>query len=295
MKSHKTWEKIKPYFLILPAMVGIVVFTVYPIIKIVYWSLHKVNQLNMSKTTYVGLNNFKKIFNSRGFIKAIRNTGIYSLWTIVIVMFIALLVAVWLGKKKDRLSSITQTTIFTPHIISMVSIALIFSQMMNPTYGIFNSILEKLNLPKSQWLQQSSTALGSLIFIACWKGIGYYSLILIGALQSISPSIYEACSLDDAKPATVLRKITLPLISPQIFFNLIVMTIDSFKVFDLIRVATDGGPNNATTSLVYYIYLSVFFDYNIGQAAAAGTILLIIVGVLTFFYFFALSKKVYYQ
>ena len=137
--------------------------------------------------------------------------------------------------------------------------------------------------------------MGSVIFVASWKSIGYYSLIIIGALQSISPSIYEAAALDNSGSIRTMRKITIPMISPQLFFTLIVMTIGSFKVFDTIRLLTDGGPNNATSTIVYYIYKTVFWDNNVGRACAASVILLFCVGVLTFVYFCLLSRKVHYQ
>ena len=136
----------------------------------------------------------------------------------------------------------------------MVSIAMIFTQMMEPNFGIFNTLLTYLNLPTSKWLQSSDTAMSSVLVISIWKHIGYYVLIFIAAFQSIPTSITEAASLDNAGRAKTLFKIMIPMISPQIFFVLIILTINSFKVFDTIRLTTMGGPNNATTSIVYYIY-----------------------------------------
>jgi len=288
-------EKLKPYLLLLPAFLGIGAFTIYPVIRLVTWSVYKVNQLNPSKTRFVGFDNFTYLFNNQGFMKALKNTGVYSLWTIMIIMAVAIILAVWLAKQQDKMSKFTQAAAFTPHIISMVSIGMVFAQMMNPTFGLFNNILAGLNLPTLQWLQSSDTAMGSVIFVSSWKSIGYYSLIIIGALQSISPSIYEAAALDNSGSLRTMSKITIPMISPQLFFTLIVMTIGSFKVFDTIRILTDGGPNNATTSIVYYIYKQVFWEGNIGRASASGTVLLVIVGTMTVIYFRLLSKKVHYQ
>lgn len=288
-------EKIKPYLLLLPAFVGIGAFTVYPVIKLIYWSFFKINQLNTSKTTFVGLKNYEYLVNSKAFQKTMVNTGVYSIWSIGIIMLIALVMAFWLSKKQNKMTRFTQAAAFTPHIISSVSVGLVFSQMMNPTFGLFNSVLTSLNLPTSRWLSSSDTAMASVIFVACWKSIGYYCLIVIGALQSVSPSIYEAAALDNAGSFTTMRKITIPMISPQLFFTLIVMTIGSFKVFDTVRILTDGGPNNATSVIVYYIYKQVFWESNIGRASAAGTILLLMVSALTAVYFALLSKKVHYQ
>jgi sn-glycerol 3-phosphate transport system permease protein len=248
-----------------------------------------------SKTRFVGIDNYSYLLNRKAFLRTLANTGIYTLWTVIIILLLALVLAVWLNKRQNKLTKFSQAAVFTPHIISMVSIAMVFSQMMNPNFGLFNTVLETIGLPKIQWLQSSDTAMGSVIFVACWKSIGYYSLIIIGALQSIPSSIYEAAELDNSGFFRTLFKITIPMISPQLFFALIVMTIGSFKVFDTIRLLTDGGPNNATSTIVYYIYKSVFWDNNVGRASAASVILLISVGLLTIVYFAMLSKKVHYQ
>lgn len=288
-------DKIKPYLLLLPAFVGIAMFTIWPVIRVIWWSFYKVNQLNPSKTRFVGFDNYAYLLTNSYFLKTLKNTGVYTLWTVLIILFVALILAVWLSKKQDKMTKFTQAAAFTPHITSMVTIAMIFAQMMNPNVGLFNAILEAFGLAPSKWLQSSDTAMGSVIFVASWKSIGYYSLIIIGALQSISPSIYEAAALDNAGEFRTLRKITIPMISPQLFFTLIVMTIGSFKVFDTIRLLTDGGPNNATSSIVYYIYKMVFWNSNIGRACAASVVLLVIVSILTLIYFKLLSKKVHYQ
>lgn len=288
-------DKIKPYLLLLPAFIGIGLFTIYPVLKVIYWSFFKVNQLNQSKTRFVGLNNYTYLLTNKNFLKTLKNTGVYTLWTVIIILLIAIVLAVWLSKRQDKMTKFTQAAAFTPHITSMVTIAMIFSQMMNPQVGLFNEALKSLGQPTCQFLQSSDTAMASVIFVATWKSIGYYSLIIIGALQSISPSIYEAAALDNAGEMRTLTRITIPMISPQLFFTLIVMTIGSFKVFDTVRLLTDGGPNNATSTIVYYIYKTVFWDSNVGRACAASVILLVCVGILTIIYFKLLSRKVHYQ
>ena len=293
--NTRRFDKIKPYLMLLPAFIGIGLFTIWPVIRVIWWSFYKVNQLNPEKTKFMGLKNYTYLLTNKNFLKTLSNTGAYTLWTVLIILLIALVLAVWLSKRQDKMTKFTQAAAFTPHITSMVTISMVFAQMMNPNIGLFNEILEAVGLPRMQWLQSSDTAMGSVIFVASWKSIGYYSLIIIGALQSISPSIYEAAALDNAGEFRTLRKITIPMISPQLFFTLIVMTIGSFKVFDTVRLMTDGGPNNATSTIVYYIYKTVFWDSNVGRACAASVILLILVGILTVIYFKLLSKKVHYQ
>lgn len=295
MKKTKAGQKIIPYLLIAPAMAGIGLFVIYPMINLIYMSFFKINQLSPEKSKFIGIDNYTKIFKTSEFQKAMANTGYYSLFMIIFVLGISLILAAWLGSRNTRMNSLTQAASFMPHVISMVSVGLIFQQMMQPNFGLFNAVLGAFGMPASKWLQSSDTALGSVIFTSVWKSVGYYTLILIAALQSIPSSIYEAADLDNAGKVITFRKITLPMISPQIFFVLIILTIGSFKVFDTIRIMTDGGPNNATTSLVYYIYRKVFMDFDVGKAAAGGVVLLAIVGVLTVLYFVCLSKKVHYQ
>ena len=293
--SGKIVTKAKPYIMVAPAMAGIAVFTIYPIYKLISLSFYNTNLLNPSRTRFVGLENYTKVFAREAFSKSMINTTIYSFFMIVIVLSVSLLMAVWLGRKKSFTNSTVQVCIFTPHIISMVSVSLIWIWMMDPQFGLFNVMLRSLNLPTSRWIRSSDSALGSIIFVAAWKSIGYYTLIFIAALQGIPQEIYEAADLDKAGKVRTFFKITLPIISPQIFFVLIIMTIGSFKVFETIRVMTKGGPNNATMSIVYLIYDEVFAFSRIGYGAAVGVVLLVIVGFLVGLYFINLSKKVHYQ
>jgi len=292
MDKKRIWEGFRPYVLIAPAMAGILLFVMYPVGYLIYLSLFKYNLLNKDKSRFVGLDNFTQILGRGDFYKALWNTTIYTAGVVVLTMLLSLLFAVWLNKK-GRFNSIVQAGIFTPHVVSIVSISLVWLWLMEPNQGLLNYVLKLVGLPPSDWLQSSKTALMSIIIVSVWQAIGYYTLIIVAALQSISPSIYEAAALDNASKFKVFYKITLPMISPQLFFILIIMTIGSFKVFDTVQVMTGGGPNNATTTLVYYIY--GFRTTNIGYASATGVLLMAVIGLLTFVYFRLLAKKVHYQ
>ncbi|MDN4074355.1 carbohydrate ABC transporter permease [Fictibacillus terranigra] len=292
MKNNKVWEILRPYVMIGPAMIGIFLFVIYPMIYLLYLSFFKYNLLNSAMSKYIGFSNYIQIFSREDFYKSLLNTVIYTGGVVTLTMLISLLIAVWLSKR-TRMNYIVQAGIFTPHIISIVSVSLVWLWMMEPNLGFLNYVLESLGLPPSQWLQSSKTALFSIIIVSVWHGIGYYVLILVAALQGISPNIYEAAALDNTSKFRVFHRITLPLISPQMFFILIIMTIGSFKVFDTVRIMTGGGPNNATNTLVYYIY--GFRTTNIGYAAATGVVLMAIIGILTIIYFWLLSRKVHYQ
>lgn len=286
------WERLRPYVLIAPAMAGIGLFVIYPVLYLVYLSFYKYNLMNKAKSKFIGWDNFQQILTRGDFYKSLGNTAIYTAGVVTLTVGLSLIIAVWLNKK-SRINSLVQAGIFTPHIVSIVSISLVWLWLMDPEQGLLNFMLESFGLPASDWLQSSKTALLSVIIVSVWQNIGYYTLIIVAALQSVPPSIYEAAALDNASRFKVFTKITLPMISPQLFFILVIMTIGSFKVFDTVKIMTGGGPNNATNTLVYYIY--GFRTTNIGYSAATGTVLMAIIGVLTLIYFRLLAKKVHYQ
>ncbi|CAG7618054.1 carbohydrate ABC transporter permease [Paenibacillus allorhizosphaerae] len=292
MDRRKLWETFRPYVMIFPAMTGIILFVIYPVLYLIYLSFYKYNLLNKDKSKFVGFDNFVEVLSRDDFYKALGNTVIYTVGVVVLTMLLSLVIAVWLNKK-TRMNAFVQAGIFTPHIVSIVSISLVWLWLMEPNHGLLNYVLKTFGLPPSQWLQSSKTALMSVIIVAVWQNIGYFTLIIVAALQSIPPSIYEAAALDNASRSKVFWKITIPLISPQLFFILVIMTIGSFKVFDTVQVMTGGGPNDATKTIVYYIY--GFRTTNIGYSAATGVVLMAIIGLLTFVYFRLLARKVHYQ
>ncbi|MFD0959924.1 carbohydrate ABC transporter permease [Paenibacillus chungangensis] len=291
-RKRKVWQSVRPYIMIGPAMIGIFTFVIYPMIYLVYLSFYKYNLMNKDKSKFIGFDNFIQIFSRGDFYKSLGNTVAYTVGVVVITMALSLLIAVWISKK-TRINAIVQAGIFTPHIISIVSVSLVWLWLMEPNLGFLNYMLKSIGLPPSPWLQSSKTAMFSVIIVSVWQSIGYYTLILVAAIQGISTDILEAASIDNAKKRHVLFQIILPLISPQLFFILIIMTIGSFKVFDTIKIMTGGGPNDATNTLVYYIYS--FRTTNIGYASATGVVLMLIISMLTLLYFRLLAKKVHYQ
>lgn len=292
MDKKRISEIIRPYVLILPAMIGIGVFVIYPIFYLAYLSLHKYNLMNPAKSKFIGFDNYVDLFSREEFYKVLGNTAIYTFSTVIVTLVLSVAIAVWVSKN-SKFNQFIQAGIFTPHIVSIVSIALVWMWMMEPSLGFLNYILKTLGLPTSQWLQSSKTAMASIIFVSVWQSVGYYVLIIVAALQGVSPNIYEAASLDNASKWKTFYKITLPMISPQLFFILIIMTIGSFKVFDTVRMMTLGGPNNSTNTLVYYIYQHR--TTNIGYASATGMVLMIVISLLTIVYFRMLANKVHYQ
>jgi len=291
-RLRKAAIRLRPYAMVAPAMTGIIVFVIYPMFYLIYLSMYKYNLMNKAKSVFIGFDNYAQIFSREDFYKALTNTALYTAGVVALTMLLSLLMAVWLSKR-TWMNSLVQAGIFTPHIISIVSVSLVWLWLMEPNIGFLNFVLKSIGLPPSPWLQSSKTALISIIIVSVWQNIGYFTLIIVAALHGVPSSILEAAELDNANKFQVFTRIMLPLISPQLFFILIIMTIGSFKVFDTVRIMTGGGPNNATTTLVYYIF--GFRTTNIGYASAAGVVLMASIALLTVVYFRLLAKKVHYQ
>lgn len=287
------WEKLRPYGMVAPAIIIFSLFFIYPIFYMIYLSMFDWNFVSPTKT-FVGLQNFKDLLMEPDFRQVLSNTTLYTVMTVTCTTGFALLLALWLNKK-SFFHGFVQGAIFSPHIISLVSISLLWSWLMDPEYGLLNWVIGLVGFGKLDWLSHPSTSLVSLVLVAVWKGLGYNALVFIAGLQSIPTDIYEAASLDRSKPWTTFRKLILPMLSPTIFFLVIINMIGSFQVFETIAIMTQGGPVNSTNTLVYYIYEYGFRFFKIGYASAAGVILLFIVGILTIIYFKLLSNRVHYR
>jgi len=287
------WKKALPYLLIAPSLAVFLVFEIYPIFYSLYLSFTKWNLLSPVKT-FVGLENYALLFTSEEFLKALWHTVVFTLGRVVGSMAIALGLALLLNTQK-RWVSWVQASIFSPHIVSMVSISMLWLWLMDPTHGLLNYLLGLVGLPPSRWLADTETALMSVILVAVWKAIGYDMVIFLSGLQAIPEELYEAAKIDGANPWHRFWHITFPLLSPTTFFLSVTSVIASFQVFDSVNVMTGGGPADSTTVLVYYIYQYGFRFFKIGQATAASTVLFIIILILTLLQFKFMEKRVHYD
>ncbi|MGB8455846.1 MAG: sugar ABC transporter permease [Anaerocolumna sp.] len=279
-----------PYLLIAPSMIIFAVFMIYPIFYMVYLSFYKWNLL--SDKEFTGIKNYISMLNNPEFFQVLITTVKFMVGTVSGSIIIALLIALYL-KSNSKINRFLQSVIFAPYIVSLVSIAFIFMWMMDSDLGLFNYILGILHLPKVRWLEDPKVAIYSLVVVNIWKGAGYYTIIFVSALQSIPTYLYEAAKLDKTSKIKTFFRITLPMISPTLFFVTLTGIISGVKVFETIKIMTGGG--NSTNTLVYSIYEYGFSFYKIGYASAMGVVLMVIIGVMTLLYFKVLSKKVYYR
>lgn len=260
--------------LILPALIGTLIFIVIPVVfslglSFCEWDL-------LSDVRFAGLKNYFELLTSPNFALILKNTFVFAISVTLIAVVIPVILAAVLNNK-IRGSEFFKTAYFLPFITPMIVIAIIWEWIFDPNFGLLNYLLKT----HINWLYDTKTALFALIIVSAWKLIGYNMVILLSGFSTISQNIYESAKIDGASPLNTFFKITLPLLSPTIFFVVIITTISSFQVFDLIYLMTQGGPMDSTNVLVYWIYKNAFEFFNIGAASAGAYILFVIVFVLT--------------
>lgn len=292
-RKYRLMGRLMPYLMQAPAMVILIAFTFLPMLYLIYISFFSYDLI--SEKEFVGIANYERLFTVElSFWNALKNTAVYSVAIVVFLILFALLLSIWLQEDK-RLNAFAERLMFLPHLCSGVAIALVFQWLMDDE-GLLNAVLNFLHLPAVRWLNDPSVAMISVVVVSLWKNMGYYALILLASLKSIPAEVNEAATLDNTNPFRRFFKITLPMVSPQLFFLVVTITINSFKVFESVRILTGGGPGDSTDVLVYYIYRKAFSgNVNIGLASAAGVVLMVILMVLTILYFKLLDNKVHYQ
>jgi sn-glycerol 3-phosphate transport system permease protein len=289
--SSGTVRAATPYIMVAPAILTLCVFVVYPILYMIWLSAFRWDMIGPK--IYVGFGNFLDLFSNKDFYIVMGNTFRFVFFSVSISIISALFLAVYL-KARTKINALLQSFVFTPYIISMVSVAFIWVWLMNSEYGLLNFMLGKMGIRGLRWLEDADVAMYSMIIVSVWKGVGYNVIILISAMHAIPGQLYEAASLDNTRPLKMFFRITLPMISPTLFFLTLMNIIASFKVFDQVNLMTRGGPINATNTIVFDIYQFGFTFYQLGYASAQGVVLMAVIAVCTAAYFGALSRRVHY-
>lgn len=279
--EKKVFRVLNPaYIYMIPAAFSAVFFTIMPFIFMIVGAFFKLDLVDIKGSKFVGWWNFEMIFTrDNEFWQAFVNTIIFAILTVFLLMIVTVLMASWLARN-TKIHNLAQTMIFTPHISSMVAVAILWVLMLDPQ-GIINQILAAFGIEGPNWLMDSRTSLLSVALVSVWKSIGYYCLIIIAGLQSMPPEVYEAAKLDKASKWTVLRKITLPLLTPTLSFVFIMKFINAFKSFAAIDVMTQGGPQGSSMVLGYWIYNAGRVKFNYGFAMAGSIVMTIMVVIFT--------------
>ncbi|MHC1692686.1 MAG: carbohydrate ABC transporter permease [Sphaerochaetaceae bacterium] len=281
------------YSFILPNFIGFAVFTLLPMVFALLLSF--ANWDGANPITFAGLSNFKRMVHEDTFWISLNNTLWYALGTVPVTIVCSLGLAILLNRKLPG-RDIFRTIYFFPYVASLVAVAVVWNMIFHPTMGPVNELLHLLGMANPpRWSADVDWALPTVIMASIWKGVGYYMILYIAALQGIPRYLYEAASIDGANKWQQLRKITIPMLTPTTFFVSIMLTISCFKVFDLIYVMTFGGPGRATNVLVYYIYNSAFKYFEYGYSSAIAMVLFVIVLIITLLQFRMEKKWVSYM
>ena len=286
--GKKTAAKINPYFYLVPSMLIFAVFLFYPFFKTIYLSLYKTNKMGEAKL-FVGLENYKALLSSPSFHNSLKVTLIFVSVVVIGSMFLGLVAAVLCNKAFPGIRFFS-TAYALPMAIASSSAAMIFQIMLHPAVGIVNKLL---NLDIN-WLNDPKTALWCVAILTAWLNSVINFVYFSAGLGNIDETIYERASVDGASGIQQFFSLTLPGLSPIMFYTLVVNIIQAFQSFGQIKILTEGGPNESTNVIVYSIYRDAFFNYRFGSAAAQSVILFLIVMVITLIMFRMEKKGVKY-
>ncbi|MBW7651716.1 carbohydrate ABC transporter permease [Anoxybacillus sp. ST4] len=290
---HTVKRVIEGGMYILPSLLLFSIFVFYPMVRTLYLSMH-MTDFQGNPTTYVGFEHFVYLFEDRNFKESMKATFLFVIYTVPPTVIISLCLAL-LANEKLRGIQLFRTFFSSTLGMSVAASSVIWMFMYNPAVGVINKILIALGGEERQWLLNPDTALAAVAAATVWMNIGFAFLILLGGLQNIDSTLYESAEIIGMSRLYQLWRITLPLLSPTLFFVITVSLIHAFQTFGQIDILTKGGPMNTTTVLVYSIYREAFVNYNFGFASAQAIVLFFIVLIVTVVQFTSAERKVHYQ
>ena len=281
---------------LLPGFIGFIFFVFLPMISTLLISF--TNYSGGPNWKIVGLENYLNLFKDKVFIQSLGVTFSFVLLSVTLQIVMGLLFALILNQRLIG-QTFFRSLFFMPNVLSTVGISLAFSLIFHPSQGIANQLLNMIGLPPSPWLTDSATSLMTIVMVTLWMSFGYYMVIFLGGLQSINSSLYEAADIDGANGFQKFFRVTLPMLSPTMFFAMTMCIINSFKVFDQVFMMTGGqdggGPAGSTNVVVFDIYQNSFKHFRFGYASSESLILLLIILIITLVQFNNQKKWVTYD
>jgi multiple sugar transport system permease protein len=280
-RQRRRREAWVAYSFIAPNFIGFAVFTLGPVVFA--FALAFMRWDGSNAISFAGLDNFWRLFDDKAFITAFWNTIIYTAVSVPATLVCALGLAVLLNQKIAG-RNFFRTAMFFPYVASLVAVAVVWNMIFNPEMGPVNMLLYALGLdPKNMpgWAADRHWAMITVILFGVWKSMGYYMVIYLAGLQGINSELYEAARLDGANAWQQFIHVTVPQLAPTTFFVTVMLTIQSFKVFDQIYMITQGGPGASTLVLVYHIYNEAFISWDLGYASMVALVLFLLVLVVT--------------
>ncbi|WP_409341564.1 carbohydrate ABC transporter permease [Paenibacillus sp. MBLB4367] len=291
-KSITTKDWFWGYVMIAPLMIGLLVFYIWPVVQTFFYTFTDWGAFG--NYTWAGLDNYKKLGDDPSLLRAFRNTLIYIISMVPISIFLSILIATLLNQKIKGLT-IYRTIYFLPVVTMPAAVAMVWKWLYNADYGLINYALSFIGIKGPKWLTDPNIALFSVVIVAVWSSIGHNMVIFLSGLQGISSSYYEAAEIDGAGPFTKFFQITLPLLSPTIFFVAVLGLINAFQVFDIIFLMVGNITIEATQSVVYLFFKYAFMLNQKGYAATVAVVLFAIIMIVTYVQMKLQKKWVHYE
>lgn len=278
---------------LIPSVLLFSVFVFYPMVRTVYLSFYLTDQ-NGKAVLNVGFDNYRYLLQSPEFLNSIKATGLFVLYTVPVGIMLALVLAL-LANEKLKGIGFFRTIYSSTMGVSVAASSVVWLFLFHPSVGMLNRALGVLNIEQIQWLLDPKWALFSVSLSTIWMNLGFSFLIILGGLQNIDEHLYESSRIDGAGYFYRLRRITIPMLSPTLFFIITISLINAFQSFGQIDILTKGGPSQSTNLIVYSIYREAFVNYQFGTASAQAVFLFILILIVTILQFKFGEKKVHYQ
>lgn len=292
MKQYRVLRILEPYLYLFPTIIGLVLFSAGAVAASFFMSFTRWDMVTSPE--WVWLDNYVNLWHSDLFWEVFRNTFYFVVLAVPLSIVCSLAMAL-LANTGLRGITLFRTVYFLPVVSSMIAVALVWSWIFNPEYGLLNYLLRLLfGVQGPAWLDSTAWALPAMVIVTVWKGLGYSMVIFLAGLQNIPQDLYNAATIDGAGVWKKFRHITLPMLSPTTFFILVITLINAFQVFEQTYVLTKGGPANSTLTLSYYIYQNAFQFFQMGKAAAVAYVLFAIVFGVTLVQFRVQKRWVFY-
>lgn len=292
-KKRMMANNMTAWALIAPAMIFMLIFTVYPVFRSVYLSMTKY-KLGMEAPEFIALENYIKLAGTKTFWKVMKNTIFFALMTVIPSMAVGIGLALLVNRKGKKVGFI-RTAYFYPVVMPMIAIASVWMFIYMAKNGLLDQLVIAFGGKPMNVLSNKNTVLPAMAVMYVWKEAGYLMVFFLSGIQSISGEVMEAAKIDGAGSWTAFRKITLPLLAPTFLFVSTIAFTNSFKLVDHVVIMTEGAPNNASTLLLYYIYQQGFTNFNYGLSSALTVIMLVLLLVVSLPRFLSQDKKIHYN
>ena len=294
MARKKINNCIWGYAMIAPLMIGLFIFNILPILETIYYSFCRYKGFEPPK--FSGVSNYVKMFQDPNLVLSLRNTVLFALMMVPVSLIISVVIATLVNSRKTGAKAY-RTIYFLPQVTLPAAVAMAWMWLYNADYGLLNQFLGIFGIPKTAWISSPEFALISLAIVSVWGAIGYNMIILLAGLKSIPSVYYEASEIDGATPFRQFRRITIPLLSPTIFFLLVTSLINAMEVFDLIwiMIGRTSPVIDNVRSMVYTYYETAFVKYDKGYAAAFAMVLFVVIMIITAIQLKLQKKWVHYE